>query len=44
MEANSFLDEYDDQGNYIGDNPKQMNKIDNSNSELDEKSQHCTAK
>ena len=35
-EAKSLLDEYDDDGNYIGDNPKYMDKHDTTESESEE--------
>ena len=35
-EAKSLLDEYDDDGNYIGDNPKYMDKHDIEESGKDE--------
>ena len=36
MEAKTLLDKYDDDGNYIGDNPKYMDKDDDTESESDE--------
>ena len=38
-EAKSLLDEYDDDGNYIGDNPKYMDKHDTTESESEEDQQ-----
>ena len=39
-EAKSLLDEYDDDGNYIGDNPKYMDNHDASESESEEEHEH----
>ena len=36
FQAESLLDEYDDDGNYIGDNPKYMDDIEQESDTADE--------
>ena len=43
FQASSLLDEYDDDGNYIGDNPKYMDDIEQESDTADEEDEQYTS-